>query len=119
MVIFLVAAKVSFITPSDKYERNTLVILECNVTGDPSPNVTWINITDGSVLQTSTTETSYLIPNISFHHKGIYRCVAENKCGRDSRTMKITDVYSKSTIESFIRTRSLICNHYQNVILFS
>ena len=44
--------------------------LKCLVEGDPAPFVTWINVTDGSVIQNRTVNTSYVIPSVSSHHKG-------------------------------------------------
>ena len=69
--------------------------LTCSVEGDPQPYVAWISVTDGSVLQNRTVNTSYVIPSASFNHMGIYRCVAGNKCGNDSKETTITDVFGK------------------------
>ena len=75
---------------------NTTVELNCSVEGDPPPYVAWINVTDESVLQNRTVNTNYVIPSVSSHHKGTYRCVAGNKCGPvDSNETTITDVLGK------------------------
>ena len=71
------------------------VELKCAVEGDPPPYVAWINVTDGSVLQNRTSDTSYIIPSVSSHDKGTYRCVTRNRCGNDSREITILDVYCK------------------------
>ena len=84
-----------FITPSKTYVRGSRVELNCSVEGDPPPYVSWINVTDGSVLQNRTVNTSYVISSISFLHKGTYRCVTGNKCGNDSKETTIIDVFCK------------------------
>ena len=63
--------------------------------GNPPPYVAWINVTDGSVLQNRTVNTSYVIPCVSSVHKGTYRCVTGNKYGKDSRETNITYVFGK------------------------
>ena len=69
--------------------------LTCSVEGDPRPYVAWINVTDGSLLQNRTVNTSYVIPSVSSLHKGTYRCVTGNRCGNDSKETTITDVLGK------------------------
>ena len=76
--------------------RNQKVELNCSVEGDPAPYVAWINVTDGSVLQNRTVNTSYVISSVSFYHKGTYRCETDNKCGNDSKETTISDVHCKS-----------------------
>ena len=91
--LFLVPAKVLSITPNGRYEINIRVKLKCSVKGDPPAYVAWINVTDGSVLQNRTINTSYVIRSVSSLHKGTYRCVTGNRCGKDSREMTIRDVF--------------------------
>ena len=93
--LFSASAEVLSITPNGRYEINTRVELKCSVEGNPPPYVAWINVAGGSVLQNRTVNTSYVIQSVSFHHKGTYRCVTGNKCGKDSREAIITDVSSK------------------------
>ena len=69
--------------------------LNCSVEGEPPPYVAWINVTDGSVLQNRTVNTSYVIPSVSSLHKGTYRCVTGNKCGNDSKDTDILVENSK------------------------
>ena len=80
------------------------VVLTCLVDGDPQPYVTWINVTDGSVLQNSSVKTSYVIPSVSSIHKGTYRCVAHNRCGKDSKEMAIIDVYREFVTSDYFRS---------------
>ena len=89
------SAKISSHFESRAYFSGEQVELECPVEGDPPPFVAWINVTGGSVLQNRTFNTSYVIPSVSFHHKGTYRCETGNRCGNDSKEMNITDVFGK------------------------
>ena len=93
--LFSVSAKVLFVTPSNAYVRGSRVELVCSVEGNPQPYVAWINVTDGSVLQNRTVNTSYIIPSVSSFHKGTYRCVTGNRYGNDSRDTKLFDIYSR------------------------
>ena len=93
--LFSVQTNVLSITPNNAYVKGSRVELSCSVEGDPQPHVAWINVTDGSVLQNRTVNTNYVIPSVSSTHKGTYRCVTENKYGRDFRETDIIDVRSK------------------------
>ena len=90
--LFSVPATVHSITPNKTYVKGARVELNCSVEGDPLPYVAWINVTDGSVLLNSTVVTSYIIPNVSSFHNGTYRCVAENRYGKDSKETTVIDV---------------------------
>ena len=87
--LFSVPANILSITPNSAYENGSRVKLNCSVEGDPPPYVAWINVTDGSVLQNRTVNTSYVIPSVSSHHKGTYRCVTGNRYGKDSKNITI------------------------------
>ena len=87
-----VPANILSITPNSAFEKGSRVELDCSVEGDPPPYVAWINVTDASVLQNRTVNTSYVILSVSFHHKGTYRCVTGNRCGNDSKETTIIDV---------------------------
>ena len=89
------SAKISSHSKSQTYLSGERVELKCPVEGDPPPYVAWINVTDGSVLQNRTVNTSYVIPSVSFLHKGTYRCETGNRCGNDSKESTITDVFGK------------------------
>ena len=103
-----VSPRVVFITPNKTYVRGSRVELVCSVEGDPPPYVAWINVTDGTVLQNRTVNTSHVIPSVSSHHKGTYRCVAGNRCDpKDSNETTITDVYCKSVV----LYTSMFCSH--------
>ena len=93
LYLFSVPARVVSVTPSNTYVRGSRVELVCSVEGDPPPYVAWINVTDGSVVQNRTVNTSYVIPSVSSLHKGTYRCVTRNTHGNDSRETDIIDVF--------------------------
>ena len=92
---FSAPAKIEYITPSATYVSGSRVELQCSVEGDPPAYVTWINVTDGNILQNRTVNTSYVIPSVSSYHKGTYRCVVNNRCGKDSRDIKLIDIYRR------------------------
>ena len=100
--MFSVPAKVHSITPNKTFEKGSRVELNCLVEGDPPPYVAWINVTDGSVLQNRTVNTSYVIPSVSFLHKGTYKCVAENRYDKDSKETTIIDVLGEYDGNSLI-----------------
>ena len=93
--LFSAPAKILLITPNNTYVRGSRVELVCSVEGDPPPYVAWINVTDGSVLQNRTVNTSYVIPSVSSLHKGTCICVTQNIHGKDSRETTILDVFGK------------------------
>ena len=75
--------------------KGSHVELNCSVEGDPPTYVAWINVTDGSVLQNRTGNTSYVIQSVSSLHKGTYRCLTGNIHGNSSRETTILDVFCK------------------------
>ena len=70
------------------------VTLYCNVTGKPSPFVAWINAS-GTVLQNSTSITSYTIPQVMRNDEGNYTCKASNTVGEAVDSTSILDVQCK------------------------
>ena len=60
----------NFHAANQSFVQGERVELNCSVEGKPPPYVAWINVTDGSVLQNRTVNTSYVIPGVSSHHKG-------------------------------------------------
>ena len=63
------------------------VILSCNATGNPPPNVTWSksgeqdnNVHLGSLLQ---------LRNISRAQDGLYWCTAENRAGKSVASVRV------------------------------
>ena len=74
--------------------------LNCSATGYPSPHVAWINAS-GTVLQNSTTVTSYTIPQVT-RNEGNYTCSASNTAGKDVDSTRILDVQCKCGEEYII-----------------
>ena len=64
------------------------VILSCNVTGEPSPNVTWTKSgDDGKKFKPG----SFLpLKNISRGEDGLYWCTAENRVGKATASVRVT-----------------------------
>ena len=63
----------------------------CNVTGIPSPTVSWTRVkSDGDVVKGN----SLNISNINRCQAGEYRCTARNPCGTESTTVDV-DVQCK------------------------
>ena len=62
-----------------------LYSLNCEVSGDPVPSVSWIKVSNdehhvGKILN---------FPNISRNDAGSYTCEASNRCGKDFKTESI------------------------------
>ena len=64
--------------------------MTCVASGDPEPNVYWINVNNGALLNGSVLN----FTNINRNDSGQYRCQAENDCGRDSSVHSI-EVFCK------------------------
>ena len=75
--------------------------LSCNVTGNPSPNITWSKVADPSVTLAS--DEVLKVKNASKNDFGVYQCVASNGIGRDALASWIVTVNCKS--ESRIKDR--------------
>ena len=67
------------------------VTLNCNVTGNPTPYVAWMNV-NGTVLQNSTIRTGYTISEVTRNDEGNYTCKATNTVGEDVAYTNILDV---------------------------
>ena len=63
------------------------VILSCNVTGTPPPNVTWSKSGD----QDNNVHVGSLLPlrNISRVQDGLYWCTAENRAGKSMVSVRV------------------------------
>ena len=82
--------------------EGSMVTLNCNVTGNPSPFVAWISAS-GTVLQNSTNITSYRISHVTKTDEENYICQANNIVGEDVGSTIIRDVQSKFDIKASIR----------------
>ena len=70
------------------------VTLNCNVTGNPTPYVAWMDA-NGTVLQNSTNVTSYTISEVTRNYEGNYTCEATNPVGEDVASTSLLDVQCK------------------------
>ena len=61
------------------------VTLSCNVSGIPSPLVSWIKVDGGERFNKS----ELVFTNINRTEAGEYRCEASNECGNASQTATI------------------------------
>ena len=85
--------------------KGSEVTLHCDVTGNPSPYVAWIDAS-GTVLQNSTNVTSYTISDVTRIDEGNYTCSASNIAGKDVNSTRIHDVLCKcreSTLSHAVR----------------
>ena len=89
------SARIDVLHTNHSVSEGSRFELNCSVEGNPPPYVAWINVTDGSVLQNRTVNTSYVIPSVSSLHKGTFRCVTANRCGNDSKDSYILVESSK------------------------
>ena len=76
---------VDVIRSSNTVTEGDVYNLNCEVSGDPMPQVTWIKVSndrrsDGNILD---------FTNINRNDTGDYRCEASNKCGKKIRTEPI------------------------------
>ena len=72
-------------------EEGTNVMLFCNLSGFPSPSVSWVY--NKSELMKA--DYIWRIPNIRRNYTGEYSCSASNACGNDSKRAVI-DVQCES-----------------------
>ena len=70
------------------------VTFNCNVTGNPTPYVAWMDA-NGTVLQNSTNVTSYTISEVTRNYEGNYTCEATNPVGEDVASTSLLDVQCK------------------------
>ena len=76
------ASVVRVIKSSDTVIEGDTFSLTCEVSGNPTPNVSWITVSDdehnyGNILN---------FTNITRGDSGDYRCEAKNRCGKESRS---------------------------------
>ena len=69
------------------------VNLQCNATGNPSPNITWIWQDTGIVLGSND---HLIMLDVHRRHTGIYQCHAWNGIGNSSISTCYLDVFCKS-----------------------
>ena len=85
VVCFKVSASVTRVNTTNFVEGEN-VILFCDVSGDPYPSVSWINVTN---METVNDGAIWRLPNISRNNHGMYNCRANNTCNVDDKTVYI------------------------------
>ncbi|XP_073954425.1 hemicentin-1-like isoform X2 [Choristoneura fumiferana] len=94
-----------------KAKENVPVTLKCKLRkGNPRPKITWSFQASGSATFTklSNSDEELIIPALKLKDSGEYRCVAENRAGRDERTTLVTIVAApeiESSTPSIIRVK--------------
>ncbi|KAG7461962.1 hypothetical protein MATL_G00196680 [Megalops atlanticus] len=75
-------------------------LIDCNVTGDPLPNVQWFN-SHGSLLDAETSSGKWVLDNgilnitsITFADRGRYTCMASNVYGSTNHTVTLRVVFT-------------------------
>ena len=66
--------------------------INCTAIGPPTPNITWVNVTDGSVVSKSQGTGSAVlnIDDIQRYQAGVYECQAKNNPNEDAATTRTT-----------------------------
>ena len=79
------------------------IILSCNGTGKPLPNIIWIK--DGRILNNITSRylilnqrKRLLIKNSTTYDRGLYQCMLKNDVAQIVSPAAIVDIYSKTTL---------------------
>ena len=68
------------------------VVLHCNATGNPLPNITWTKYGTTAVLDQGN---AFTIVNISRHQSGRYQCIASNGVNQTSSAPFVINVLCK------------------------
>ena len=96
---FAVEAQVQALHCPSSVTEGSSVNLQCNATGNPSPNITWIRQDTGIVFGS---DDRLVLVDVHRSHTGIYQCHAWNGIGNSSISTCYLDVFCKS-INSKVR----------------
>ena len=93
--IILVRPSITAISGNQTLNESNDVILSCNATGTPPPNITWSKSSD----QDTNFNLGSLLPlrNISRTQDGLYWCTAENGAGKSTASVRVI-VQCKCTV---------------------
>ncbi|KAM7442287.1 Hemicentin-1 [Porites harrisoni] len=86
---------ISGLPPNTVIQEGKNVTLYCNVTGNPSPKITWTK--DGSVKVLSEAE-RFIILNVTRQQAGDYVCTARNGMGTSANTTLMLTVHYPSSV---------------------
>ena len=98
-VFFSVETQVQALHCPSSVTEGSSVNLQCNATGNPFPNITWIWRDTGIVVGSND---HLILLNVHRSHTGIYQCHAWNGIGNSSISTCYLDVFCKS-INSKVR----------------
>ena len=84
----VVRPKIDYLSSDWDVCENSTVILSCNATGEPTPNITWKRVADDEILPA--VDGVYVIDSIKRNSSGRYSCKADNGVGIDSKTVNVT-----------------------------
>ncbi|XP_068685530.1 fibroblast growth factor receptor 3-like isoform X2 [Montipora foliosa] len=93
-----VAPEVDYLTNDWDECENVTLILSCNATGKPTPNITWRRVaSDGTVIEKLPAVNGvYVLNNTNRNSSGQYRCTASNGVGVANKTVNVTVRFSAS-----------------------
>ncbi|XP_068685507.1 hemicentin-2-like [Montipora foliosa] len=94
----LVPPEVDYLTSDWDECENTTLILTCNATGKPIPNITWRREgSDGTVIEKLPAVNGvYVLNNTNRNSSGQYRCTASSRVGIANKTVNVTVRYAPS-----------------------
>ena len=79
MHVLLVAASLTNVTRDQIVREDSNMQLLCEATGEPSPNITWIQVLeDNSSSEILHLGQTWDFPNVNRTASGTYRCTADN-----------------------------------------
>ncbi|XP_068733594.1 immunoglobulin superfamily member 10-like [Montipora capricornis] len=93
-IAVLVRPKIDYLSSDWDVCENSTVILSCNATGEPTPNITWKRVADDEILPA--VDGVYVIDSIKRNSSGRYCCKADNGVGIDSKTVNVTVRFAAS-----------------------
>ncbi|XP_045541991.1 basement membrane-specific heparan sulfate proteoglycan core protein isoform X1 [Papilio machaon] len=75
---------------STDYYEGDRIELECQVSGNPAPSITWQRAANKPVYRASQYDTFFIIDNALEEDSGEYRCIASNSMGSSDKSVVIT-----------------------------
>ncbi|XP_068686471.1 uncharacterized protein [Montipora foliosa] len=104
-IAVLVRPKIDYLSSDWDVCENSTVILSCNATGEPTPNITWKRVADDEILPA--VDGVYVIDSIKRNSSGRYSCKADNGVGIDSKTVNVTVRFAAS-IDGIINSSNTV-----------
>ena len=93
---FVVSSRITTASNDQTVTEGSSLILFCNTTGKPAPNITWARVlddgNDGEVLFVGN---PWIITNVTKNFIGTYRCAANNGIGTPVNRTVYVGVFCK------------------------